>query len=316
MRLPDKTGFYLILILWLGALSGCIAIQPFGNYARPGDTITLAVGSLDGMTKANTKVFFVPDSSPSTSIDVSSGIRAIFKLYADKGSRVYSPNNNNAAINFGYLYHENWQTVIALDLPTSLPVGPGAMKVQTTVPQPGGAYPDVNTVPIRMEILAGTGAPNPLQYETVYGGTLSGSYSDLQTARQALVTPPTSDPQSRWTTPYGAVQLQFNLPLADVNTGTLTENNVRVVTQDITTYTRSKQQMTWSLSGNTLTVLFISANGKMQYYEPRFSIMADSADFTGTPTILSVSYFDVNGNVAAGPAPADYSVSVIGLPPY
>lgn len=316
MRSYNKTGFYLILVLWLGTLSGCIAVQPFGNYARPGDTITLAVGSQDGMTKANTSVVFVPDSSPSTSIDVSSGIRAIFKLYADKVSRVYSPNNSNAGINFSYLRHENWQTVIALDLPTSLPVGPGTFQVQTTVPQPGGVYPDVNTVPIRIEILAGTGAPNPLQYKTIYGGTLSGSYSDLQAARQAQVVPPATDPQNRWTTPYGAVQLQFNLPLTDVNTGTLTENNVRVVVQDITTYTRSKLQMTWSLSGNTLTVLFLSANGGMQYYEPRFSIMADSADFTGTPTILSASYFDVNGNVVAGPAAADYSISVTGLPPY
>jgi hypothetical protein len=307
----------------LALLSGCVAIQPFPNYARPGDTITLAVGSQDGMNRQNTQVWFTSDANPANPVEVTSGIRSIFNLYADKGSRVYSPNNNNADTNFRYLHHEQWQTVIALDLPQALPTGPGTVRIQTTVPQPRplesgmfGDYPDVNTVSVRIEILPGTGTPNPLDYKTAYGGTLGGNYSDLQAARQALVRPPVEDPQGAWNATYGAIELKINLPLADINSGTLSENNVRVVTQDVTTYTRSKLQMTWSLSGNTLTVLFISASGKIRYYEPRFSIMADAANFTATPAMLSVQYFDVNGNAVNGPGISDYSVNVTGLPSY
>jgi hypothetical protein len=301
-------------------LNGCVAIQPFPNYARSGDTITLAVGSQDGMTRINTQAWFTSDASPANEIDITQNIRSIFKLYADRTSQMYSPDHGNADINFRYLHHEQWQTVIALDMPQGLPVGPGTVRVETAASQPQpletgifGPYPDVNTVSIRVEILPGIGSSNPLQYKTTYGGTLNGSYTDLQPARQALVKPPVEDPQSNWTTTYGAIELKVNLPMADVNTGTLTENNLRVVTQEVSNYTRSKLQTTWSLNGNVLTVLFISANGKIQYYEPRFSVVAQSADFSATPTLLSVSYFDVNGNVAAGPALADYSVSLAGI---
>ncbi len=322
MRICLKHLFMTAPLL-MAMLTGCVAIQPFANYARPGDTITLAVGPQDTMSKSNTKVWFTSDANTANPVEITSGIQAIFRLYADKGSRLYSPNNSAADTNFRYLHHEEWQTIIALNLPQGLLTGPGTIQVQTTAPQPTplesgnyGAYPDVNTVPIRIEILPGTGLPNPLQYKTTFGGTLNGNLSDLAAARQALVKPPVKDSLSLWTATYGAVELKFNLPLADIATGTLTENNVRVVAQDVTTYTRSKLQMTWSLSGNTLTVLFISANGKIQYYEPRFSIMADSADFTATPTILSVRYFDVNGTAVTGPAVTDYSVSVTGLAPY
>lgn len=311
---------FLALPMLAALLGGCVAIQPFPNYARSGDSITLAVGSQEEMTRANTQVSLISDAAPANVVDVTNNISSIFRLYADRSSRVYAPDHSNADINFRYLHHEQWQTVIALNLPQGLPTGPATVRVQTTAPQPHpleegmlGPYPDVNTVSIRVEILPGVGSPNPLQYKTTYGGTLNGSYADLQPTRQALVKPPVEDPQGLWTATYGAIEMKLNLPLADVNTGTLTENNLRVVTQEISNYTRSKLQTTWALNGNVLTVLFISASGKIRYYEPRFSIVAQSADFSAAPTILSISYFDLNGNAVAGPPSADYSVSLTGV---
>jgi hypothetical protein len=239
-------------------------------------------------------------------------------LFADRGSPVYSPNSD-AAVNFGYLHREQWLTIVALDLPQGLPVGPATIQVQTSVQQPHpvepgvwAEYPDLNGVSIRMEILPGTGAPNPLKYKTIFGGTLSGSYASVQPQRQALIRPPAEDPQGLWTATYGAMEIRLNLPLADTSSGALTENNIRIAVQDITGFTQSKLQTTWSLAGNELRVLFISSSGKIKYYEPRFSIVAENADFTATPTILSVNYFDVNGNAVSGPATTNYSISLHG----
>jgi hypothetical protein len=311
----------VIVSLLLLALNGCVAIQPFPNYARGGDTITLAVGSQDRMTLDNTQVYFASDANPSTQLDITGNVRSIFHLYADKASRVYSPNYSNANTNFQHLRHEQWQTVIALDLPQGLALGPATISVQTTAPRPPplepgfDIYPDVNTVPIRLEILPGSGAPNPLQYKTTFGGTLSGNYWDLEPATQAQIKPPIEDPQSLWPTTFGAVEMKLNLPMSANGGGALTENNIRLAIQDISNFTRSKLQTTWSLNGNELIVAFISTSGKIRYYEPRFSVMAEAASFTGTPTIQSVGYFDVNGNVVTGPLPGDYTVNVIVGPP-
>ena len=44
-------------------ISGCVAMQPFPNIARSGDTVLVAVGSPDGMTKLNTTALYVPDDA-------------------------------------------------------------------------------------------------------------------------------------------------------------------------------------------------------------------------------------------------------------
>ena len=305
-----------IALLWM--LGGCVAIQPFPNAARAGDTITLAAGSQDGMTKSNTHVWFASDTAPSNPIEVTSGIRSIFNLFADKASRVNSPSNSFAGINFSYLHHEQWQTVIALDLPQGLPPGPGTITVQTTAPQPhylesgpNGSYTDITQVAIRFDILPGTGSPNALQYKTTYGGTLNGDLTDMSASRQALVKPPVEDLQGVWTAGFAAIEMKINMPMTSAS-GTITESNMRLVPQDVSMFTGSKLQTTWKLNGNELTVLFISADGKIRYYEPRFAVVAENADFTQNPTLTSVRYFNTSGNAMTGPNLGDYSIKLQG----
>ncbi|HFD80724.1 MAG TPA: hypothetical protein ENK05_10095 [Gammaproteobacteria bacterium] len=308
------------LLACLTAMAGCTAIQPFPMAARAGDTITLAVGSQDGMDRSNTTVSFTSDSDL-IPVDLSPGIRSIFNLYADKASNSYSPSISNVDTNFRYLHHEPWQTVIVLDLPATLALGPGKIRVQTTAPQPVGAlepgyngtYPDLNTVDIGMEILPGSGTSNPFRYKTVFDGTLTGNLRDLEPTRQALVRPPKTDANGQWPTPFGAIEIKMNMPMTDMSgTGIVDDSSVRLVTQDVSMFTSSKAQASWSYDGSTFTIMFISTSGQLQYYEPRFSVMAETADFTSTPTITSIRYFDMNGNETTGPAITDYSVMLLG----
>ncbi len=61
--------------------------------------------------------------------------------------------------------------------------------------------------------------------------------------------------------------------------------------------------------------MLLSPTGKLQYYESRFAIaLRNNSDptisFAGTPVITSVRYFDINGNLVAGPPVTDFVVQL------
>ncbi len=301
-------------------LAGCTTIQAFPMAARPGDTISLAVGSQDGMNEGNTTVTFTSDADL-IPIDMTANVRSIFNLYSDKASNTYSPNIQFIRDNFSYLHHEPWQSVIVLDLPSTLPLGPGNVRVQTTVPQPVGAlepglngtYPDLNDIDISLEILPGTGISNPFKYKTVFNGTLAGDLGELSPGRQALIRPPKADPGDLWPGTFSAIEFKLTVPMTDQSgSGIVNDDSIRLVSQDVSMFTGSKAQLTWQYDGAEITVLFISSADKLKYYEPRFSIMAELADFDVPPTLTSVRYFDGLGNEVTGPAISDYSISLLG----
>lgn len=312
-----------VMLIALLLLHGCAAIQPLPQAARGGDTIALAVGSQDGMNQFNTQTWFISDADPGNPIDITSGIRSVFDIYPDKGSWAYSPSNGSADTNFRYLHREPAQTIIALDLPTGLLTGMGTIRIQTSLPQPlplepgyQDVYPDINNVDIRMEILPGTGTANPFSYKSTYGGTLAGSLGNLRAMRHALLQPPVADPTNAWSTGYGAVEFKLNVALTDINGAAASEANLRLFTQDVSTWTGSKPQMTWRYDSGVLTVLFLSANGNIRYFEPRFGVVAENALFDTTPVLASARYFDINGNPVTGPLAAEYAVSLRGTSYY
>lgn len=309
-----------VVALQLVFLSGCTGVNPFPLAARGGDTIAIPVGSQDGMDKSNTTVTFTSDFD-SVAVDLTGNVRAIFNLYSDKTSYSYSSTTQFNDDNFRYLHHEPWQTLILLDLPTSLALGPGKINVQTTAPQPTsalepgyiGTYPNLNTVDMGLEILPGIGASNLFKYKTLFDGTLNSVLSDLEPGRQALVRPPIVDLTDQWAATFGAIEFKVAVPMTDISgRGIIDNTSVRLVTQDVSMFTDSNTHSSWYFDGSELTVIYISNNGQMFYYEPRFSVMAEKADFNSVPTITSVRYYDVNGNEITGPAISDYSVGLIG----
>ena len=148
----------IVLVLIIAGFfgTGCTALKTFPQAARGGDTIALAVGSPDGMTRANTTATFTSDSD-GIPIDITANIRSIFKLYADKASSIYAKFSTTASI-VNTSGHEPWVTIVALDLPTGLSTGPGQIQFNTPA-----AYPTIgshiNNFPVALEILPGTGTP-------------------------------------------------------------------------------------------------------------------------------------------------------------
>ena len=145
--------------------TGCSKINSFPQQARGGDTITLAVGSPNGMNRANTTLKFIPDSYPADpKVDLTPGIRGIFKLRPDPTSHhwlasasgadpVGSITNNDA--------HGPWQQIIVFDLPPGLAVGSGVVRVTTDADY---GYTQEKIKRFNIEILPGIGQRDDFEY--------------------------------------------------------------------------------------------------------------------------------------------------------
>jgi hypothetical protein len=300
----------LIASILAMTLTGCIGLKTFPQAARGGDTVALAVGSADGMARANTTAVFVSDSAPNTPINLTSGIRGIFRLYADKASSLYTIGSNTHFV-VDSSGHEPWVTIMVVDLPQGLPTGSGQVRITTTATYPTiGNH--INNRPISLAILPGTGTPSDLPFELGVSTSMPGDLTQMEAQPYAQVMP--VFPSSTTWPAYGAIEMKMHVP---TTAGTaLGPAALRVLVDDMSVSTSSGLSTPYRHDSNQdLTVMLLSPTGKLRYYEPRFSIVPINnqdqvISFAGTPTITSVRYFDINGNQVAGPLPSDFVVQL------
>ena len=303
-----------ILLITLFIITGCAAVQPFPQLARAGDTITLAVGSPDGMTRDNIQVDYIPDANPGNVVDLNPGLRSVFKLYPDRTSKAWLYDDSLFSINSleDAINHATWLTLISLDLPTSIPEGTGIIKVTPTspdvyYPQVTGSITDVD---IHMEILAGLGSPNPFSYEPVATSLpITRPLSDLEPAPQVIVSPPDATVSGC----CGAIEFKVTAPWLS-STGQSVPDSEIFIVQDAQNRLALKRQinMNYARNGDQFTVIFVTPR-VMVPRQSRFTITAKPGNSLGTVTLDSVRYFDQNGNELSGPAPFDYTLAVDGL---
>lgn len=278
---PSLFIFFISLIL-----HGCVATQSFPNIARGGDTITLAVGSPDGMTKTNTTAQFISDVDDSV---FNLPIRSVIRLRPDQTSKIALFDDFVNAED-DYTGHAQWLSVIVIDLPEGLTVGAGHINVNSAASY--GDFPlGVNDVPVAIEIIEGTGTRNEFTYNNNFGGEGSGDLSSLEALPQVVLRPPNIGSTPVY---FAAAEIKVNVPMDSVP-----ERDVRVVADDF--YTKNPQdqvQMSWVRSGDDISVYFVSSNGQMEPLQLRFSVVLRPGNtFIADPgpTVVSVKLYDVNG---------------------
>jgi hypothetical protein len=281
-------------------LQGCVAIQSFPTVARAGDTITLALGSAEGMTKNNTTVTYTPDSDPGNPIAIpSNNIRAIIPIYPDKRSKAWVESAASGIDNA--TGHSAWLTVMVLDLPDSnyISTGPGKIKIQTSA-----KYPDfsdhINDVEIAIDILPGTGISHDFEYR--FNAVTQGNLSNLEVKPHYVIKPdyvPGSIFSSPWPQ-YAAIEITVTgaFSASDV----AINNSMNIIMDDMDDNIRSQMNMTWSKTGNKTIINLTSLKGQLNYYNARASMFFISNDYTYTsPPVVTARYFDINGDIVAGP---------------
>jgi hypothetical protein len=304
-------NFFKILACGIAAIwviSGCTSITTLPTGARLGDTITVAVGSADNMTLANTTATFTPSGGSPVPLT----IKSIVRLYPDQTA----PAVSNPANSYWQLTstsgHQPWLSVLVIDLPTSGIPAPstGFINVTTTADYPTIAD-SASDVPIALEILTGPGSPHPLEYNIGLGATTIGNLRNIEQSHHVTVHP-TSDPSATWPT-YGAVEVTL-----EFTTDGAPPASFQLIPDDISQFTGSSRNVIHKVSGDKLVVSFISPTGLMPYYEPRFSVIPLPARAltrsppgtmpTAAPVVTSVVHYDVDGNVVAGPSISEYTV--------
>ena len=274
-----------LFILFAFLLQGCVATQSFPTVARGGDTITLAVGSPDGMTKSNTTAQFVSDVDASI---IPLTIRSIIRLRPDNTSNLALFDGIVNAQDY-YTGHSQWLTVMVIDLPEGLTIGAGHIDITSSASY-GSLQYGINDIPVSLEIIAGTGSPNEFTYNNNFGGVGPGNLASLESLPQAVLRPPNLTSFL----PFAAAEIKVNVPL-----GSIPDHAIRVVADDF--YTKNHQdqvQMNWSRNGDVFTVNFISPTASMEPKQLRFSIVLRPGNTFLTspaPSVVSTKLYDVNG---------------------
>ncbi len=175
MKAMIKIAALLLAAVGLG--TGCTSLQPLSNYARTGDTVTVALGGSSTVAlspvvkKENVKVSITDASGVTYPVKV----RYVFKTYSDPASayayRDFQNINDFATTDAPY--QGQWMAVIDLvdpDTGTPPPLAEGMAHLGIRSPdlktylfgQISWSNGDLSSVPI--DILAGTGHSNPLNY--------------------------------------------------------------------------------------------------------------------------------------------------------
>jgi hypothetical protein len=311
-----KTNNTLLLLTTIGLAIlnfGCTAINTFPTAAYPGQTVALAVGSAENLTRANiNSVTFTP-ANPGLcdfSFPITDNVRSVFKLYADKTSPVYTEGAVTGSTQLiRTSLHEPWITVMAVDLPEDcpngeiLPAGPATITINTNVDEGGVSYPaiakHINDTSIGIEILPEASptdiVANKFEYEFgKYGNTRLGELSLLEPSPHVLISSEYSD--DPFTLPnYAAIEMKVDF--AGKTIETVTDDNLKVVVDDLTTYTKSNRNIITSVNNEVLTVIITSLNEQLKPYEMRFAaVLLDGTNtFTDTPSIISTKFYDING---------------------
>jgi len=284
----------VICIASIIILQGCVAIQSYPTIARGGDTISLAVGSPDGMNKSNTTAEFVSDVDGSV---VSLPIRSILKIRPDATSALaYEDGITNAEAY--YTGHSQWLSVVVIDLPQGMTIGTGVVNITTT--SDPGVPTGINDVPVTLEIVEGIGSASAFEYNNGFGGISPGDISKLEPLEQMVVKPP--KPQFHGNAiNVAAAEIKVNVPIRTTEDATVPDRSIRVVNDDYYLQNaRDQLQVSWSRSGDVFTVNFISPTSTMEYGQSRFSIVKNPShvfSLNPGPSILSVKYYDIDGNL-------------------
>jgi hypothetical protein len=210
------------------------------------------------------------------------------------------------------LNHATWLTVISLDLPPSVPVGTGTIKVIPT--RPDVIYPqltgNISGVDITMEVIAGQGTPNPFKYKPFsIGNPISRTLSDLEPAPQVIVIPPDI------TVPgcCGSIEFKLTAPWLSPSGDPVPDSEIFVIKDAQNKIAIRKQiSLLYARNSDVFTVMFVTPK-RMDNKQSRFTITSKPGNTLGGVTLDSITYYNNDGLEIAGPAPNEYKIAVDGF---
>ncbi len=286
--MQNRYFLYSVLLFLVTVLPGCTGIQTFGTTARAGDTVALALGWNQEISRQNLIVTITSaDYTPYTYNPGDPAIRAIINNYPDPVSNLVVGTETGQNITgqetiWGTLIDasvtggdKDWsQSIVLLDLPLGMALGTATVDISTT----GG----LTIAPISIEILAGNGSAHTFSNQE--GLTISaGHLKSLERSAHYTITFLGS------TVPH-AIQLDL-VHDPDANNGGVGRAYVVNPRGDI-------KNINWFDDGTNLRVILLPAKNQTLSDLLHFKFYI-AGGITGLQTPV-VQAFDINGNVVTG----------------
>jgi hypothetical protein len=277
---------YLILVLSILVLQGCVGARTFHEVARAGDTVALAAGWKHYFSRDNITVTITPSSgSPIVYLPNDPAVRAVVNLYPDPlSSLLVSPKIGQdltpSARTYASVVSNNytnqdpdwWQTTVFVDLPDYLPSGTATISI--TNPQGESASPIV-------DIVDGAGRSNT--FEATTGPTNEYQLASMERVGNYVVR------FSGSTIPYAIqVDMVHDPDKAHGGTGVAYVINPR---GDI-------KNVTWSDTGSNLRVILTPAKGAVlsNMFNYKFYVAGGVKNLS----VLNIKAVDIDGNPVSG----------------
>jgi len=313
--------YRICILLHIFLLVSCVAVQPFPYIVRAGDTITLAIGSLDGVNRNNITIEYYPDSDPLNPVNITPGLRSVLRVYPDKTSQAYWDKGEFVGVDTieyqtTLSAHGPWQTVAVIDLPGTLPAGTGHIEVslssEVVYPLTLKKADDIN---IPIEILGNNGSAHVFEYHKGFfnNDTTIGDLTKLEQLRQVVIRVLPNLTANY--TPVYAAEYVLTVPIWDQQSNDVSNqvinSDIAIVFDDQPNYIRNQTNLFWSRSGETFTVIVISAGGDQDPSNLRFSILISNPEIStvnnweisDNVSLVSVNYYDAVGELVTGPVP-------------
>ncbi len=286
--MQNRYFLYSVLLFLVTVLPGCTGIQTFGTTARAGDTVALALGWNQEISRQNLIVTITSaDYTPYTYNPGDPAIRAIINNYPDPVSNLIVGTETGQNITgqetiWGALISgsvtagdKDWsQSIVLLDLPLGMALGTATIDISTT--------DGLTIAPISIEILAGNGSPHTFGNQE--GLTISaGHLKSLERSAHYTITFLGS------TVPH-AIQLDL-VHDPDANNGGVGRAYVVNPRGDI-------KNINWSDDGVNLRVILLPAKNQTLSDLLHFKFYI-AGGITGLQTPV-VQAFDINGNPVTG----------------
>lgn len=289
-----KTPFSKIQLVFLPIVfivASCVGTQTFTTAARQGETVALAVGWKKTLSRQNVTVTITPSSgSPVTYPPNDPKVRAIVNMYPDPASRTvvgtmtgqdldYCANACTGDLIKSFVTQDNdwWQTVMMLDLPSTLPTGTATVSITDSA----------GTVikPINIDILPGTSTSNLFEVHNNWGSTtkLLQYWPDLLRSMERA---------DRYTVTFtGSGVIPHSIQMEFTRTPGVGVTWVVNPRGDI-------KNVIWHDDGTNITVMLTPTQGKTltQLLDYKFYIAGGITSLTQT----GLKAYDINGNLMSG----------------
>ena len=277
----------IIIILTLGVAS-CGSLRTFHEYAQAGDTVAVPVGMQKDFSKSNITVTITPSSGLPTVLSATDpAIRGIINLYPDPVSSMavsreiqtdLTPFAETYADSLLFTTNEDedyFQTVVFIDLPTTLPLGLTDIEINNGLGDTHAAS---------LDIIGNAGTPNT--FNSDFNGGL-------------LLTPNILDSLARidhYTVTFDSATIPSAIEVTFTHDPDVTVGGIGKAT--VINPTGYRKSVNWSDDGTNMKIIMTeSKNGNIDNMNDYKFYIAGTATNLAVGT---VNGYDSNGNLITG----------------